>query len=111
MKTIMPTEEEARIVLHGVLDPEVGMNIVDLGLVYGVNITDNKLQVDLTMTTPACPMSGMIIDDARQVLKALIPDSAEIEINLVWEPTWVPAMMTAHARQHFGWDESSDPTG
>ena len=87
------------------------MNIVDLGLVYGVNITGNKLQVDLTMTTPACPMSEMILDDARQTLKALAPDGAEIDISLVWEPTWVPAMMTEHARQHFGWDESSNQTG
>ncbi|MDD5179794.1 MAG: metal-sulfur cluster assembly factor [Gallionellaceae bacterium] len=100
----MPTEEEVRAALHSVIDPEVGMNIVDLGLVYGVNIADNKLQVDLTMTTPACPMGEMILDDARRALKALAPDCAEIEINLVWEPPWDASMMTAHARQHFGWD-------
>ena len=107
MKTIMPTEEEVRAVLHSVIDPEVGMNIVDLGLVYGVNITDNKLQVNLTMTTPACPMGEMILDDARYMLKTLVPDGAEIDINLVWEPPWNASMMTGNARQHFGWDESS----
>ena len=103
----MPTEEEVRAALHSVIDPEVGMNIVDLGLVYGVNVAGDKLQVDLTMTTPACPMGEMILDDARRALKALAPDCAEIEINLVWEPPWNASMMTAHARQHFGWDEQS----
>ena len=108
MKAIMPTEEEVRFYLRNVMDPEVGMNIVDLGLVYGVTIADNKLQIDLTMTTPACPMSEMIIEDAQYALKELVPDGAEIDIKLVWEPKWTPAMMTENARQHFGWDESSN---
>lgn len=83
------------------------MNIVDLGLVYTVNITDTRLQVDITMTTPACPMSEMILDDTRSILRALAPENAEIELNLVWEPPWAPDMMTGYARRHFGWDESS----
>ena len=106
----MPTEEEIRAVLRSIIDPEIGMNIVDLGLVYGVNITDNRLQVDLTMTTPACPMSEMILDDVRYTLKALAPEGAEIDLNLVWEPPWNASMMTGYARQHFGWDESSSQT-
>ena len=106
MKTMMPTEEEVQTVLRSVIDPEVGMNIVDLGLVYGVNITDSKLQVDLTMTTPACPMSEMILDNAQYALKAVVPEGTEIDLNLVWEPPWAPDMMGEHARQHFGWGES-----
>lgn len=102
---MIPTEEEVRFYLRNVIDPEVGMNIVDLGLVYGVTITDNKLQIDLTMTTPACPMSEMILDDARHALKGLMPDGADIDLNLVWEPPWTPDMMNEHARQYFGWDE------
>lgn len=105
MKTTMPNEEEVRFYLRNVIDPEVGMNIVDLGLVYGVTITDNKLQIDLTMTTPACPMSDMILDDARRALKGLVPDGADIDLNLVWEPPWTPGMMNEHARQYFGWGE------
>jgi len=106
---MMPTEEEVLLNLRNVMDPEVGMNIVDLGLVYGVSITDNSLVVDLTMTTPTCPMSEMIQDDARQVLKALVPDDAEIILNLVWEPPWAPDLMSGYARRHFGWtpDEAS----
>jgi len=107
MNNSMPTEEDVRSVLRGVIDPEVGMNIVELGLVYKVIVAEGKLQVDITMTTPACPMSDMILEDARATLKALAPKDAEIELNLVWEPPWSPDMMTGYARRHFGWDESA----
>lgn len=100
----MPSERDILNILHNVIDPEVGMNIVDLGLVYGVEISGNKLRVDLTMTTPACPMADMILDDARRALKGLAPDNAEIDINLVWEPPWSPDKMSGNARDHFGWE-------
>lgn len=103
MNTPMPDEEKVRETLREVMDPEVNMNIVDLGLVYGVKITGDKLRVDLTMTTQACPMGEMIIDEARYALKEIAPDGVEIDINLVWEPPWVPAMMSEHARKYFGW--------
>jgi len=80
------------------------MNIVDLGLIYGVGISDNKLHVDLTMTTPACPMGEMILDDARQALTALVPAGAGVNLNLVWDPPWSPDKMSGYAREHFGWD-------
>ena len=103
MQSKMPTEEDVRTALRSVIDPEVGLNIVDLGLIYGVEILDNKLHIDLTMTTPACPMAEMILDNARQVLAALMPAGAEIELNLVWEPTWAPDRMGEYARKYFGW--------
>ena len=103
MQSKMPAEEDVRTALRSVIDPEVGLNIVDLGLVYGVEISDNKLHVDLTMTTPACPMGEMILDNARQALAALLPAGAEIELNLVWEPPWGPDKMGEHARKYFGW--------
>ena len=100
----MPTKEIVLNMLHNVIDPEVGMNIVDLGLVSGVEISGNKLRVDLTMTTPACPMSEMILDDARRALAGLVPEGTEIDLNLVWEPPWSPDKMSENARDHFGWD-------
>lgn len=103
MQAKMPTEEDVRTALRAVIDPEVGLNIVDLGLVYGVIISDNKLNVDLTMTTPACPMGEMILDNARQVLAALLPAGAEINLNLVWEPPWSPDKMGEYALKYFGW--------
>lgn len=100
----MPTEEEVRTALRNVIDPEVGLNIVDLGLIYGVEISDNRLHIDLTMTTPACPMGEMILDNARQALEALVPAGAEIELNLVWDPPWSPEKMGEYAREYFGWE-------
>ena len=100
----MPSERDVLNILHNVIDPEVGINIVDLGLVYGVEISGNKLRVNLTMTTPACPMGDMILDDARRVLKGLAPADAEIDLNLVWEPPWSPDKMSENAHDHFGWD-------
>jgi metal-sulfur cluster biosynthetic enzyme len=108
MQSEMPTDEQIRTALRSVIDPEVGINIVDLGLVYGVIISDNKLHVDLTMTTPACPMGEMIMDDARRALVALMPTGVEIELELVWEPPWEPSKMSDHARDHFGWEQTSD---
>jgi metal-sulfur cluster biosynthetic enzyme len=103
MQSEMPTDEEVRTALRSVIDPEVGMNIVDLGLIYGVEISDGRLHIDLTMTTPACPMGEMILDNARHALKEVAPAGAEIELNLVWEPPWSADKMSEHARQYFGW--------
>jgi len=100
----MPTKEIVLNILHNVIDPEVGVNIVDLGLIYGVEISGHKLRVDLTMTTPACPMGDMIMDDARRALAGLVPAGAEVDINLVWEPPWSPDKMSENARDHFGWE-------
>ena len=96
------TEEAVRDALRSVNDPEVGMNIVDLGLIYGVELVPGKIRVDMTMTTPSCPMGAMITDEARAALKTLAPD-AEIEVQLVWEPPWDSSMMSPEAKKHFGW--------
>lgn len=98
------TESDVLDALYTVIDPEVGMNIVDLGLVYGVEISASVVHVDLTMTSPACPMGEMILDDAHQALAALVPASIEIDLNLVWDPPWSPDRMSEYARKHFGWD-------
>uniref|UniRef100_E6QPL5 MIP18 family-like domain-containing protein n=1 Tax=mine drainage metagenome TaxID=410659 RepID=E6QPL5_9ZZZZ len=103
IQSVMPTEEEVETALRGVSDPEIGINIVDLGLVYGVEISDNRLHVDLTMTTPACPMGEMILDDVREVLAKLAPADVEIDLNLVWDPPWSPDQMSQLAREHLGW--------
>ncbi len=97
------SEEEVRTVLRSVIDPEVGMNIVDLGLLYGVEISENCLHIDLTMTTPACPMGEMILDDVHEVLTALEPTGMEIDIRMVWDPPWSPDRMSEYARKRLGW--------
>lgn len=103
MQSKIPSEEEVLTALRSVIDPEVGMNIVDLGLIYGVEISGDRLHIDLTMTTPACPMGEMILDNARHALESLVPTETEIELNLVWDPPWNADKMSEHARKYFGW--------
>lgn len=101
--TDMPTEEAIRAALRSVIDPEVGMNVVDLGLVYGIEIAPNRVQVNMTMTTPACPMGSMITEDAREAIRDIAPEGVDIVVDLVWDPPWSPERMTENAKRHFGW--------
>jgi len=93
-----------RNALRSVDDPEVGMNIVDLGLVYRIHVAPQKVHVTLTMTTPACPMGSLIVHEAREAVGPLVPHGGDVEVELVWEPPWSPEMMSTHAKQALGWD-------
>lgn len=103
-----PTQEAVREALRAVNDPEIGMNIVELGLVYRIDVAPQKVHVTLTMTTPACPMGGVIVDEAREAVGPLVPHGGNVEVELVWEPPWSPEMMSANAKQALGWDGQSD---
>ncbi len=87
--------------LRQVLDPELGVNIVDLGLVYGVARSDDHVHVRVTMTSPACPLTEMLEDDITAALRAL-PGISAVEIEWVWEPAWDPSMMSIAARAVLG---------
>jgi len=97
------TEDLVRDALSTVIDPEAGMNVVDLGLVYGIEIAEDRIHVRMTMTTPACPMGDMILDQAHAAISTVAPDAA-IELELVWEPPWTPQLMSENARGFFGWN-------
>ena len=99
----LPTEERVREALCTVDDPEVGMNIVDLGLVYRIDIAPELVRVELTMTTPACPMGDLITDNARRAVAAALPQNVAVDVVLVWDPPWTPDRMSESARQTFGW--------
>ena len=101
--TSMPDDEAVREALRQVDDPEAGMNIVELGLVYGVDVSEDAVRVDMTMTTAACPMTDMITDQARNVIAAIVPEGTVVDIRLVWDPPWTPDQMTGIAKEHFGW--------
>jgi metal-sulfur cluster biosynthetic enzyme len=92
-----------REALRQVIDPEVGVNIVDLGLVYGLDWTDAGVRLDLTMTSPACPMGESILAEAESVLMSKVPEATPISLNLVWEPPWSPELMSDRAREILGW--------
>jgi metal-sulfur cluster biosynthetic enzyme len=97
--------EIIRTALRKVIDPEVGVNIVDLGLIYRLDVAPDGVLIEMTMTSPACPMGEMILDDIDAKLYDVLPHDLRVEVRLVWEPPWSPEMMTADAREHFGWKE------
>lgn len=101
--TVLPDAETLREALRQVDDPEAGMNIVDLGLVYEVTVAPGSVHVDMTMTTAACPMADMLTAQARAVIAAIVPEGTAIDIRLVWDPPWTPDKMTGIAKEHFGW--------
>jgi metal-sulfur cluster biosynthetic enzyme len=92
--------------LKNVYDPEIGMNIVDLGLVYGVDWDDEKgkVHVDLTLTSPGCPLGPQIIRDIRWALGE-VDEVLEADVDLVWSPLWHPSMMSDCAKDELGYDE------
>ncbi|HEY0852486.1 MAG TPA: metal-sulfur cluster assembly factor [Bradyrhizobium sp.] len=85
-------------VLRGIIDPEIGINIVDLGLVYRAERTDEAIDVAITMTTRACPLGEMMLEEARAALSRHFP-TLLVTTSLVWEPPWTPAMMSAAGRE------------
>lgn len=90
----MVTVNEVIGVLSQCLDPELGANIVDIGLIYGVRIKEeNNVKVTLTMTSPMCPVTSIIMADAQLRIEAL-PSVGKVELELVWDPLWNPEMMS-----------------
>lgn len=97
------TVDDAALIeaLREVIDPELMINIVDLGLVYSINHTDRKVAVDMTLTSPACPAGPQIIMQSKMALEKL--DGVDVaEIKLVMSPPWTPARMTDEARDQLG---------
>jgi len=97
----MVTEAEVMNALRYVIDPEIGLNIVDLGLVYDIIIEEAMITITMTLTTPGCPMHSSITGWAENQVKALEP-GYEVFVNLVWEPRWTPDKMSDEARQMLG---------
>jgi metal-sulfur cluster biosynthetic enzyme len=87
--------------LRQVIDPEIGCNIVDLGLVYSVAMVDGLVTIKMTLTTPGCPMHETICGGVQNVLREL-PGVRDVQVDLVWEPPWNPGMMTDAGRQFIG---------
>jgi len=87
--------------LRTVIDPELGINIVDLGLVYVADRKGNGIYIALTMTTPACPLGEMMIQEIKGVLEKHFPGTP-IQVDLVWDPPWSPERMTEASRRQLG---------
>ena len=89
--------------LTRVIDPEVALSIVDVGLIYGVTITPASARVRLTMTSAACPVADLIIDEVERELDRVLPAACRIEVELCWDPPWAPEMMSESARRFMAW--------
>jgi len=98
----MAGEDELLAALRQVFDPEVGINVVDLGLIYGVAQRDDCVTVEMTLTTPGCPLHDTIGQAVRRAL-ARVPGVARAEVELVWDPPWTPLMITDAGRRELGW--------
>jgi metal-sulfur cluster biosynthetic enzyme len=98
----MFTADEVLDRLREVYDPEIGINIVDLGLIYAVTASDRKVSVLMTLTTPGCPLGETVEASVRQALSAL-PEIREVDLQLTFEPPWGPERMSPSALAALGW--------
>lgn len=97
----MVTEEEVREQLENVMDPELKINIVDLGLIYEVEVEDDEVYILMTLTTPGCPLHG-VFDEMVKKEVSKIEEIEEIEVELTFEPRWSPEDMSDEARDELG---------
>ncbi|EKN69553.1 hypothetical protein BABA_09011 [Neobacillus bataviensis LMG 21833] len=98
----MNLEERILEELKSVYDPELNINVVDLGLIYGIGITDeNDVTITMTLTTPGCPLHDSITRGVRYSVEG-IEETRNVEVNLVWEPAWSPDKMTAEGKSYLG---------
>jgi metal-sulfur cluster biosynthetic enzyme len=91
--------------LSNVWDPELGIDIVSLGLIYEVRVGELGVEVDMTLTTPGCPVSDTLPWEARQVLSRALPEYP-LQINLVWDPPWTPERLSESASRSLGFERA-----
>ncbi len=90
------TVEDVEEAMRDVVDPELGINVVDLGLVYGITVADDIATIDMTLTSAACPLTDVIEDQTASALSGLVDD---YRINWVWMPPWGPDKITEEGRE------------
>jgi len=95
------TEDIVTLALRRVKDPELNLNIIDLGLVYAIHVNGGVVVVDMSLTTPACPSGPEIIREATEQLKA-IPGVTSADVNIVWSPPWTPDRIEPRVRTYLG---------
>ena len=98
-----PANDEILGWLKTVIDPEAGINIVDMGLIYDIQCEANKLTLIMTMTSPACPVGDMLLEEVETCLRSHSAPETDIAVELSFNPLWDPSMMSDTARESFGW--------
>lgn len=99
----MADKEDIYLALSDVYDPEIRVNIVDLGLIYNVQINEYIVDIEMTLTAPNCPASPQIKNNVIKAVK-LLKGVNKVNLNVVWEPSWDPSMMSEAARLDLGLD-------
>ena len=99
--TLALREEEVRSALRQVIDPEMGLNIVDLGLIYDIEVNDGDVEIQMTLTSPSCPMGPYLMSEAKSAVEA-IEGVVYAEIILVWEPFWTSDRIDPRVRALMG---------
>lgn len=89
--------------LYEVIDPELGINIVDLGLVYDLELVGDIARVEMTMTTPACPLHEYLASGVESAILGSVPGVRSVDVHLTFDPPWDPAMMSGAAKHTLGW--------
>ncbi len=100
----MVDEKEVWETLKNCYDPEIPINIVDLGLVYDMKLDDDVVRIKMTLTAPGCPMSSFILDDVRQKVMA-VDGVKDVFVDVVWDPPWNPSMMSQEAKTKLGYED------
>jgi len=98
----MVTKGEILDALTGVIDPEIGLNIVDVGLVYRVEPSEDSVEIDFTLTSPGCPLADVIVEDMKKQVTEKT-GITEVKTNLVWNPPWSIEFMSEEARLELGY--------
>lgn len=96
-----PTSDQVRMALRKVKDPELNLNIIDLGLVYEIAVDGGDVDIDMTLTSPGCPAGPQIMGDVERAVKAMA-GVKDVNINLVWEPFWSPEKIEPRVRAYMG---------
>jgi metal-sulfur cluster biosynthetic enzyme len=99
---VLVTEAMVREALREVIDPELGENLVDLGLVYGVQVEAGQVSVDLTLTTPGRPLHASLHAAAERAIRLMVPGATDVHVHMVFEPRWTPELMSQAAKQRLG---------
>ena len=98
------TAPQLRDAFRSVYDPEFGVSVEDLGLIYDIAIEGDRVRVTMTLTSMYCPAGDVIMNGIRSAAEA-VPGVGAVEVDLVWTPTWSPDRLSAEARSQLGWDE------
>jgi metal-sulfur cluster biosynthetic enzyme len=98
------TEREGKILveLKKIYDPEIPMNIVDLGLIYGFDWTGDDLVLHMTLTAPGCPVAGILAEEVKSAAEK-VPSVHQVTVDMIWEPPWTPERMSEFAKRQFGY--------